>query len=74
LETIVADAAGSYGPDVALWASKYLNIELMPWQRRVLDAQLSYDANGRFLNQVSLVSVARQNGKTAARLQGQAQR
>lgn len=66
LETIVADAAGSFGPDVALWASKYLNIELMPWQRRVLDAQLSYDADGRFLNQVSLVSVARQNGKTAA--------
>jgi hypothetical protein len=38
----------------------------MPWQRHVLDAQLSVDADGRWCNGLSLVSVARQNGKTVA--------
>jgi hypothetical protein len=38
----------------------------MPWQRHVLDGQLSVDANGRWCNPLSLVSVARQNGKTVA--------
>ena len=66
VETIVEDAAGTYGPDVAKWAQRILGVELMPWQRHVLDGQLSYDADGRFINHVSLVSVARQNGKTVA--------
>jgi hypothetical protein len=66
IETIVTDAAGSYGPQVAEWARAVLDVELMPWQRHVLDAQLSVDANGRWLNPLSLVSVARQNGKTVA--------
>jgi len=38
----------------------------MPWQRHVLNGQLAVDAEGQFLNHVSLVSVARQNGKTVA--------
>lgn len=38
----------------------------MPWQRHVLDAQLSVDADGQWCNRMSLVSVARQNGKTVA--------
>jgi len=38
----------------------------MPWQRHVLNGQLAVDAQGQFLNHVSLVSVARQNGKTVA--------
>lgn len=38
----------------------------MPWQRHVLNGQLAVDTEGRFVNHVSLVSVARQNGKTVA--------
>jgi hypothetical protein len=38
----------------------------MPWQRHVLDQQLSYDADGQWCHNLSLVSVARQNGKTVA--------
>jgi hypothetical protein len=43
-----------------------MRVKLMPWQRHVLDAQLAYDADGRWCNSKSLVSVARQNGKTVA--------
>jgi hypothetical protein len=66
LETIVGDRAGSYGAAVADWAERVLEVQLMPWQRHVLDAQLSYDAAGVWCNRMSLVSVARQNGKTVA--------
>lgn len=66
IETIITDAAGSYGPEVADWAERILGVELMPWQRHVLNGQLAVDAQGQFLNHVSLVSVARQNGKTVA--------
>jgi phage terminase large subunit-like protein len=66
IETIITDAAGSYGPEVADWAERILGVELMPWQRHVLNGQLAVDAQGQFINHVSLVSVARQNGKTVA--------
>lgn len=66
IETVITDAAGSYGPEVADWAQRILGVELMPWQRHVLNGQLAVDAQGQFLNHVSLVSVARQNGKTVA--------
>lgn len=66
IETVITDAAGSYGPEVADWAERILGVELMPWQRHVLNGQLAVDAEGQFLNHVSLVSVARQNGKTVA--------
>jgi hypothetical protein len=66
IETVITDAAGSYGPEVADWAERILGVELMPWQRHVLNGQLAVDAQGQFLNHVSLVSVARQNGKTVA--------
>jgi phage terminase large subunit-like protein len=66
IETIITDAAGSYGPEVADWAQRILGMELMPWQRHVLNGQLAVDAQGQLLNHVSLVSVARQNGKTVA--------
>jgi phage terminase large subunit-like protein len=66
IETIIEDAAGTHGPAVADWAERILGVELMPWQRHVLNNQLSYDADGRWLNHVSLVSVARQNGKTVS--------
>ena len=66
IETVITDAAGSYGPEVADWAERILGVTLMPWQRHVLNGQLAVDAQGQFLNHVSLVSVARQNGKTVA--------
>ncbi|NBR37528.1 MAG: hypothetical protein EBT80_09315, partial [Chitinophagales bacterium] len=66
IETIIADAAGSHGPEVAQWAKRVLGVELMPWQVHVLNGQLSVDADGRWCNPLSLVSVARQNGKTVA--------
>jgi hypothetical protein len=66
IETVITDAAGSYGSEVADWAERILGVELMPWQRHVLNGQLAVDAEGQFLNHVSLVSVARQNGKTVA--------
>jgi hypothetical protein len=66
IETVITGAAGSYGPEVADWAERILGVELMPWQRHVLNGQLAVDAQGQFLNHVSLVSVARQNGKTVA--------
>jgi hypothetical protein len=64
LETIVSDAAGSYGPAVTKWALDYLGVTLMPWQQHVLQQQLSYDAQGRWCNRVALVSTARQQGKS----------
>ncbi len=63
---MTADHAGSFGCEVAEWSAQYLNIELMDWQRRVLDAQLSFDDVGDFVHRTSLVSTARQNGKTVA--------
>lgn len=40
--------------------------ELMPWQRHVLESQLATDETGHLLHRRSLVSVARQNGKSVA--------
>ena len=38
----------------------------MPWQQRVIDGQLLFDGDGDFLHRMSMVSTARQNGKTVA--------
>lgn len=56
----------SYGGEVARWAADHLGLELMPWQKQVLDGQLEHDEDGRLAHSISLVSVARQNGKTTA--------
>ena len=66
LETDWSDAAGTFGPEVGGWAETYLRKTLYPWQLRALSGQLSYDVNGKFLHRNSLVSTARQNGKTIA--------
>lgn len=66
LETPLPDHAGSYGPLVGEWSKTHLGVELMPWQETALYGQLIYDESGDFLNRTSLVSVARQNGKTTA--------
>jgi phage terminase large subunit-like protein len=36
----------------------------MPWQMHVLEGMLAVDADQKFVHRSSLVSVARQNGKT----------
>lgn len=66
LETVLPDAAGSYGPLVVEWAKDHLGIELFPWQCRTLFAQLLHDENGDLLHRISLTSTARQQGKSMA--------
>lgn len=57
---------GSYGPQVAKVAQELLGVDLMPWQLHALNGQLEHDAEGNLIRRRSLVSVARQNGKTMA--------
>ena len=66
LETVWPDASGSFGAEVGGWALQHLGMELMPWQQRVLDGQLLFDDDQDFLHRMSMVSTARQNGKTVA--------
>jgi hypothetical protein len=66
LETMLPEHAGSYVDGVREFAREYLDVELMAWQLRVLEGQLLYDSSGDLCNRVSLVSTARQNGKTVA--------
>jgi hypothetical protein len=56
----------TYGPLVAAWAQRHLQVDLMDWQRIALDGQLEHDAAGDLIRRESLVSVARQNGKTVS--------
>jgi hypothetical protein len=55
-----------YGPSVAAWAQRHLQIELMPWQVTALSLQLQHDDNGDLVFRESLVSTARQQGKSVA--------
>jgi phage terminase large subunit-like protein len=57
---------GSYVDEVAALAHDVMNIDLMPWQKLALRGQLEHDENGDLVRRRSLVSVARQNGKTVA--------
>jgi len=56
----------TYGPSIAAWAAEHLNIELMPWQIHALSGQLLHDENGNLVFRESLVSTARQQGKSVA--------
>jgi len=56
----------SYGGEVAAWAATYLGVTLMPWQVHALTGQLEHDEDGNLIRRRSLISVARQNGKTVA--------
>ncbi len=65
----------SYGPEIAAWARQNLDLELMPWQRFALDQMFEYfptDGDGHqagdLCHRTSVVSVARQNGKTTSLL------
>jgi phage terminase large subunit-like protein len=55
-----------YGPSVAAWAQRHLQIELMPWQVTALSGQLVHDDAGDLVFRESLVSTARQQGKSVA--------
>ena len=66
LETSRPEHAGSFAPQVREWAREYLGVELMEWQYTALDGQLLHDADLQLVNRVSLVSTARQCGKTTA--------
>ncbi len=61
--------SASLGAEVVAWAKTYLGVTLMPWQAHVLDRLLQVDDQGRTVVRQSLVSVARQNGKTRGLLQ-----
>lgn len=56
----------SYGPEVVAVARNLLGVDLMPWQVMALTGQLEHDEAGNLVRRRSLVSVARQNGKTMA--------
>jgi len=56
----------SYGARVSAWASNHMGIELMDWQKHVLDGQLSHDGEGNLQFREALVSTARQQGKSVA--------
>jgi phage terminase large subunit-like protein len=56
----------SYGDRVSAWATKNMGFDLMPWQVHCLTGQLSHDGKGNLQFRESLVSTARQNGKSFA--------
>jgi hypothetical protein len=62
----VFSGTGSYGDQVADWSERVLGKTLFDWQRIALNGQLTHDANGDLVHRESLVSTARQNGKSVA--------
>jgi hypothetical protein len=60
------EAGLSYGDLVAGWSERVLNKTLFGWQRQALNGQLTHDDNGDLVHRESLVSTARQNGKSVA--------
>ena len=64
LETIIPDHAGSLAGLVGDMAEKVLKITMMPWQRHAHEGMLAVDSDQKFVHRSTLVSVARQNGKT----------
>jgi hypothetical protein len=62
----VGVGAESYGPLVAAWAERYMNVKLMKWQEHALNGQLSKNDDGSLQFREALVSTARQAGKSVA--------
>jgi hypothetical protein len=54
----------SFGPALTVWAKRVLNIDLMEWQKRIVNDALTLDENGDFVFREACVSTARQNGKS----------
>jgi len=63
LETATHSEAESFAADIGDFARNVLNVELMPWQLRAA-AGMTQNIGGEWLVRQSMVSVARQNGKT----------
>ena len=57
-------AGESFGPALTLWAKRVLNIDLMEWQKRIVNDALTVDDNGDFIFREACVSTARQCGKS----------
>jgi hypothetical protein len=57
-------AGESFGPALTLWAKRVLNIDLMEWQKRIVNDALTVDENGDFIFREACVSTARQCGKS----------
>ena len=68
LATISPDQLGSHVESVVEWARKFMQIELMDWQINALRDQLAFadDAGVELVTRTSLVSCARQQGKSVA--------
>ncbi len=66
LETTVPELDDSDADAIADWAKTFLGVTLMPWQRRVLHGMTVKTAAGELQHRASLVSTARQQGKTVA--------
>ena len=66
LETLLPDnfAKRSLGGDVALWAEQNMGVKLHPWQCRALDGMFCLNDDGELLFRESLISCARQQGKS----------
>lgn len=56
--------AGSWGPLVESWATRWLGAEPRAWQSRVWDRSLAYGHDGKLLHRIYLASTGRQQGKT----------
>ena len=56
----------SYGARVSAWATNNMSVSLMDWQIHCLTGQLSHDGEGNLQFRESLVSTARQQGKSVA--------
>lgn len=54
----------SFGPALTAWAKRVLNIDLMEWQKRIVNDALTLDENGDFIFREACVSTARQCGKS----------
>ena len=65
LETTTHSSDRSAATEIGAFAKNILGVDLMPWQLRALHGQTSIADDGA-RPRVSLVSVARQNGKTVA--------
>lgn len=66
LEAMRRDTEGSFAQRAAELYHDLLGMQLMAWQLRALAGLLAFDKQGKLAHRISLVSVARQNGKTTA--------
>jgi hypothetical protein len=63
---MVPEQASLFASHLGIFAETYMGHSLMPWQQLALSGQLQENASGDLLHRVSLVSTARQCGKSFA--------